>query len=149
VDGVEIAVTHTPDDSEILGLYGALAQEYRDGACFIMNDAWMMYLRSMLIATPRAYGNFPDFGGGDYESFMGKPLFTNANWTDMTAGDDVLIISFLNLSESIGWVDRRGLRIFTDPYGDAANGRVRFFPSARFACAVANSDAMAGLDDHA
>ncbi len=152
VDGVEIAVQHTPSVAEVLALYYRLTEPYRPEAVFIANDATAAYVQGLTIANPFAFASTPSaVGMGDIETLKGKRFFTNGNWTSVaSAGDDVLIMSFINLSESIAWVDHSsGLKIFVDPYGDALNGRVRYFPRARFAAAVANSDGVAGMDDHA
>jgi len=154
IDGVEIAVAHTPTDAEIVAGYYALAQEYRDGAVFIMNDLTLAYLRSMLVATPRAYGEFgfqPMSMGELGETFLNKRVFTNANWDPVTtAADDVKIIDFVNLDECLWWVERRGISIFVDPYTERASaGTIQFLISARFNGAIVNSAALSGVDDHA
>lgn len=153
VDGTEIAVTHTPSDAETIALYYGLAQEYRDGAVFIMNDAWLGYFRGLLVATPRAYGEFgfnPMSMGEAGEAFMNKPVFTNGNWADLTAADDVKIVDFVNLDECISWVERRALSIFVDPYSTRLSaGTVNYLISARFNGVVTNTAALNGMDDHA
>jgi HK97 family phage major capsid protein len=154
IDGVEIAVAHTPTDAEIVAGYYALAQEYRDGAVFLMNDLTLAYLRSMLVATPRAYGEFgfqPMSMGELGETFLNKRVFTNANWDPVTtAADDVKIIDFVNLDECLWWVERRGISIFVDPYTERASaGTIQFLISARFNGAIVNSAALSGVDDHA
>ncbi len=131
---------------ELDALYFALAQEYREGAIWIANDATWGHVRGLLVSTPRAYGSYPDLIPGEIETFQGKRTFANANWTSaLTSVNTDIVLSFVNLSESVAWVDRKGMSIFVDPYGDAENGRVRFFPSARFGAAVVNSDGIAGL----
>ena len=151
IDGVEIGVAGAPTVAEFDAKYFVLAQEYRPEAVWISNDNTWGYIRGLLVATPRAYGQYPDLVPGDIETFQGKRVFANDNWPTLAAaGDDALFMSFLNLSEAIAWVDHSsGLKIFVDPYGDSANGRVRYFPRARFAAAVTNSDAMVGMDDTA
>lgn len=154
VDGVEIATQHVPTKAEILSCYTSLTSPYRPGATWIMNDYWMGYLLNQeLTGASHAWWQPGVFGGvggaGDIESFMGKPLLTeSANWRANAAADDEGIIDFINLSEAIAWVDRRGVSIFVDPYGDSLNGRIRYFPSARFNGKVVNSAAISRLDDH-
>ena len=151
IDGVEIGVAGAPTVAEFDAKYFSLAQQYRDGAVWITNDVTIGYIRGLLVATPRAYGSYPDLVPGELETFQGKPIYANSNWPTLAAaGDDALFMSFINLGEAIAWVDHSsGLKIFVDPYGDSANGRVRYFPRARFAAAVVNSDAMVGMDDTA
>jgi len=155
IDGVEIATTKVILDSEVMTAYFALAQEYRDRAVFIMNDATLAFLRAMLIATPRAYGGigWNDLAMGDTpgERFLGKPVFTNANWTSIqtTTQDDLKVIDFVDLGETVAWADRRGLSIFVDPYTVRASaGQVQFLPSARFAGVVLRTTALSGIDGH-
>jgi len=155
IDGVEVATTKVILDSEILTAYYALAQEYRDNAVWIMNDATIGYLRAQLIATPRAYGDigFETRMMGDKpgEFFMQHRVFSNANWTSIatTTQDDLKVIDFADLGESVAWADRRGISIFVDPYTVRASaGQVQFLPSARFAGVVLRTTALSGIDGH-
>lgn len=153
IAGVEIAVDATPTDAELLAGYYALVQENRDGACWIMNDSTLGFIRGMLVATPRAYGEFgfnPLSMGEAGENLMGKPVWTNANWPTLAAAaNDKIIIQLVNLSECIGWADRRGLSIFVDPYSTRVSaGTINYLPSARFGGVVLNSAACSGIDNH-
>jgi len=155
IDGVEIATTKVILDSEVLTGYYALVQEYRENAVWIMNDATIGYLRGMLVATPRAYGEigFETRMMGDKpgEFFMQHRLFSNANWTSIytTTQDDLKVIDFVDLGETVAWADRRGLSIFVDPYTVRASaGQVQFLPSARFAGVVLRTTALSGIDGH-
>ena len=154
VDGVEVAATHTMTDAELLAGYFALAQEYREGAVWLMNDLTLAYIRSMVIANPRAYGdigfNYLQMGEAG-ENLMNHPVFTNANWNPITtAGDDEKIIDFVNLDETLAWVERRGISIFVDPYSAKASaGVVNYMPSARFNGVIVNAAGLSGIDDHA
>lgn len=147
VNGVEGAVAHAPTSAEVIAGYFALAQENRDEGVWFMNDATQAFLRGLLIATPRAFGEWPAFGGGDWETFMGKPLYTNANWLTLAAtASAACYITFANLVSGLAWVERRGLSIRVDPYTSAGTGETRYFPSARFACAVVQATAVANMD---
>jgi len=153
VDGVEVAASHTMTDAEFLTGYFALAQEYRDEAVYIMNDLTLAYIRGMVIANPRAYGEvgFQPLKMGELgETLFGKYVFTNANWDPITtAADDVKIIDFVNLDECLTWVERRGLTIFVDPYSlRLSAGTINFLISARFNGVVTNAAALSGIDDH-
>jgi len=150
-DGVEIGAAGAPTVAEFDAKYFALGQQYRDGAVWITNDATIGYIRGLLVATPRAYGSYPDLVPGELERFQGKPIYANSNWPTLAAaGDDALFCSFLNLAEGVAWVDHSsGLKIFVDPYGDALAGRVRYFPRARFGAVITNGDAIVGMDDTA
>ena len=154
IAGVETAGTHTLTDGELLTGYYALLQEYREGATWLMNDLTLAYIRAMLVATPRAYGELgfqPLSMGEAGEMLMNHRVFTNANWDPITtAADDVKIIDFVNLDECIYWVERRGLSIFVDPYSARASaGVINYLPSARFAGVTVNAAALSGIDDHA
>jgi len=155
VDGTEIATEATFTDGEIVQtLYYGLAQEYRENAVFIMNDATLGYVRSMLIATPRAYGEFgfaPMSMGELGERFLNHYVFTNGNWTnyDNATQDDLKLIDFVDLDECLYWVERRKLGIFVDPYSTRLSaGTVNFLPSARYGGVVVNASALSGLDGH-
>ena len=146
--GVALATKNVPTDAEILGCYFALPQAYRNGACWFSNDSTMLYLRSLLITTPRAYGDFPAFGGGEYETFMGKRYFTDANWPTLAvAVATVEFMGFANLSEACSLVERRGIQILVDPYTDAGTGVTNFYPSVRYVISAQNTDAISNLTD--
>ena len=154
VAGVEVAASHTLTDAELMTGYYALAQEYRDTAQWIMNDLTLAYIRAMLIATPRAYGEFGFLLGsmGEMgETLMNHRVFTNANWDPITtAANDVKIIDFVELDECLTWVERRGMSIFVDPYSQRLSaGTINFLISARFNGVVTNAAALSGIDDHA
>jgi hypothetical protein len=125
-----------------------ITDPWRDGACLISSLATMGYIRGLLVATPRAYGDFPFFGGGKYPSIFGFPWFTDSNWEAIGGGDLTLTMSLVN-PYAMSWVERRGLNIKVDPYGDAANGRVRYFPSFRAACATTQVLGNVSYTDHA
>src|SRR3990172_1816509 len=76
--------TGAPTDAELLAGYFALPQQYRNGAVVIGNDTTFAYMRALLIATPRAYGSFPDVGG-EFETWMGKRIFADSNWPTLAA----------------------------------------------------------------
>jgi len=146
--GVAIALKDAPTDAEIMGAYFALPQVYRKGACWFSADATMLYMRALLIATPRAYGDFPAFGGGEYETFMGKKFFTDANWKTLAvavATDEFL--GFANLNEALSLVERRGVKILVDPFTDAGTGVTNYYPSVRYAITAQNPDAISNLTD--
>jgi HK97 family phage major capsid protein len=152
-DGTEIATQHAPTAGEVIDLYFSLTGPYRDNAVWLMNDAWLGYLYGLETSNARAFWTPAQLGGfggpGAPVTLMGKPVFTSAeNWRDKTAADDEGIIDFINLDRAIVWMERRGLQIFVDPYGDALNGRTRYFISSRFAGAVVNTAALKRLDDH-
>lgn len=154
IDGVEVATRGTILDQEMLDCYFGLAQENRDEAVWIMNDTTLAYVRAMLVATPRAYGEFGFVNGsmGELgETLMNKRVFTNANWDAVgVATDDTKIIDFVNLDQCIAWVERRGLSIFVDPYSARASaGVINYLPSARFAGVTVDSSALSGIDETA
>ena len=144
------AGTHsaTFTQAEIDAWFFKMTDPWRDGAHVIMALGTMATIRGLLVATPRAYGDFPDFGGGKYPTLFGFPTHTNSNWEAVGAGDATLTMSMVN-GAGISWVERRGLNIKVDPYGDALNGRVRYFPSFRAACATTQVLGNVSYTDHA
>jgi HK97 family phage major capsid protein len=151
VAGVAIGTTDVIIDDEITANYYGLAQEYRDGACYIMNDLTLAYIRAMLIATPRAYGEFgfmPMSMGELGETFLNHFVFTNANWVALVGGaTNDIGVTFANFDEGIYWVERRGLSIFVDPYSTKLSaGTVNFLPSARYGGVTVNAAAFSGIE---
>ena len=113
----------------------AMTEPWSDGAHLVMAQATMGIIRSLLIATPRAYGDFPLYDGKVKDPFFGFPVHLNSNWEAVGAGANTLTMSMVN-PHALAYVERRGLSIKVDPYGDALNGRVRYFPSYRAVCEV-------------
>ena len=149
--GTAIGTTDVLTDAEMIAMYYSLAQEYRDGAAMIMNDLTLAYVRAMLVATPRAYGEFgfsPMSMGELGESFLNKLVFTNDNWVALVGGaTNDAGITFANFDEMIVWVERRKFSIFVDPYSTKLSaGTVNFLPSARYAGVTVNAAAHAGIE---
>jgi HK97 family phage major capsid protein len=114
----------------------AMTEPWADGnVSIIMAQATMGTIRGLLIGTPRAYGDFPSFGGKSHSELFGFPTYLNSNWEAVGAGATTLTMSMVN-PDALAYVERRGMSIKVDPYGDALNGRVRFFPSYRAVCEV-------------
>lgn len=108
---------------------------YRDGAKLIMNPGTMAVLEGLLVATPYALGAYPDTP----RTPMGLPVIRGcevhlcSDWLLYSAAAaNGLTLSMVN-PEFAGIVQRRGMTIKVDPYGDSLNGRIRYFPSVRFA----------------
>lgn len=125
-----------------------ITEEWKDGAYLVMLAATMATIRGLLVATPRAYGEFPAFGGREFPTFMGFPTLLNGNWEAVGAGDLTETMSLIN-PQAIGWVERQGITIKVDPYGDALNGRIRYFPRVRFACVNTQALGIVHYTDHA
>lgn len=146
----DTAGTHsaTFTQAEIDAFMFQITDPWSDGAHFICALATMATIRGLLVATPRAYGDFPNFGGLKYPSLFGFPAHTNSNWEAVGGGDTTLTATLVN-GGGMSWVERRGLSIKVDPYGDALNGRVRYFPSFRAACATTQVLCNVSYTDHA
>jgi predicted aconitase with swiveling domain len=64
---------------------------------------------------------------------MGTPIHCVNDWIIYTGAAALgLVLSHVN-PDFAGIVERRGMTIKVDPYGDSLNGRIRYFPSVRFA----------------
>jgi HK97 family phage major capsid protein len=105
----------------------------------------------MLVATPRAYGEFgfnPMSMGEAGEALMNKPVYTNGNWVALVGGATNNIgVTFANFDEAFFWVERKKLSIFVDPYSTRLSaGTVNFLPSARYAGATVNAAAVNGIE---
>ena len=153
VAGTQIAATDVIEDSELIAAYYGLAQEYREKSCWFMNDSTLAYIRAMLIATPRAYGEFgfaPMSMGEVGEMLMNKPVFTNSNWEAVVGGTDGTPgVTHVNLHEAMFWVERRKMSIFVDPYSTKLSaGTVNFLPSARYGGVIVNAAGLYNIDNN-
>ncbi len=146
--GTEGTHSATITAAEVVAYPFTMTEPWVDGAHLVMASATMGAHRGLLIATPRAFGEFPAFGGREYPSFMGFRAHLNSNWEAIGGGDTTLTMSLIN-PDAIGWVERSGISIKVDPYGDAANGRVRYFPRVRFNTVITQALGVVHYTDHA
>lgn len=153
--GAHLAAANTLTEALLNTFYTAMPDPWRDGAKIVTCTENMLSMRALLIATPRAYLTAPEFnttapnGAGQTAHWMGMPMYLNSNWPTLAvAGDAVEVITAVN-PDAVVFVQRHGIEVFTDPYGDAANGRTRFFPTARWCMAVVHALGVVHLTDHA
>ena len=145
--GTEGTHSATFTQTEIDAYAFQIDENWKDGAHMIMAAGTMAVIRGLLVATPRAYGEFPAFGGREYKDFMGYPTHLNSNWEAIGAGDTTLTASIVN-PDAIGWVENGSLSIKVDPYGDALNGRIRYFPKVRFDGVILQALGVVHYTDH-
>lgn len=151
--GVHLAAANTLTEAQLETFYTAMPDPWRDGAKVVTCTANMFSMRALLIATPRAYMTAPEFntqaGSPGQAMWMGMPMFLNSNWPTLAAaGDAVEVITMVN-PDAVIFVERKSLEIKVDPYGNAVNGRTRFYPSARFNIAAPIPLGVVHLTDHA
>lgn len=146
--GTQALHSATLTDAEVMTWFFALTDPWRDGCSIVMNLSTMAFLRAILIGTPRAYGDFPLFGGGKYPSLMEVPIVTDTNWEAVAGGDLFLELSMIN-PQAMVHVENGTLGVLVDPYGDSANGRVRYFPRTRFVFGMPVAVGVQNKSDHA
>jgi len=125
-----------------------MTEPWTKGSHIVMEQATAAAIRALLVATPRAYGSFSDFNDLYNPKFFGIPVHINSNWETLGGGDTDLIASHVSPG-AITYVERRGMSIKVDPYGDALNGRIRYFPSYRAAIQVTQVLGNVDWTDHA
>ena len=130
--GTQAVHSATFAEADIFSWIFAMPDPWRAGCKIVMDPTTMALLRAALVATHRAYGDFPEFGGDVYPSFMSYPVFLDTNWEAVGGGDLFLVASMIN-PQAMCVVENGSLSIKVDPYGDSLNGRIRYFPSVRFA----------------
>lgn len=150
--GVHLAAADTLTEAQLLTFYTAMPAPWREGAKVVTSTETMLAMRALLIATPRAFAP-PEFAARPEDPYqamwMGLPLFMNSNWPTLaTAGDAVEVITMVN-PESVIFVERKMLEVKVDAFGDAVNGRVRFYAQARFGIAAPIPLGVVHLTDHA
>ena len=125
----------TLTEAEWQTFFWTMTTPWRDDCVLIFNQTTMAALRSLLITTPRAFGAYPDFAGTPigYPNLDGVPIFLNANWLTLPSATNLGAGASMLNRKAAGIVERRGMTIKVDPYGDSLNGRIRYFPSVRFA----------------
>lgn len=152
--GVHLAAANTLTEAELFTFYSAMPDPWRDGAKIVTCTANMLSMRALLIASPRAFAPAPEFnttapnGAQPRAHWMGMPMFLNSNWPTLAAAvDAVEVITMVN-PIGILFVQRHGIEVVRDDYGDALNGRTRFFPTARWCMDIGDPLSVVHLTDH-
>jgi len=149
--GVHLAAAHTLTEAQLWTFYQAMPTQWHDGAAVVMNNITAMTMRQFLVATPKMWMPAPELNIGESGKahWLDMPLFMNTNWpTILVAGDAIEIITMVH-PDAVVYVQRHGIEILRDDYGDAANGRTRFFGTARWCIAVIHPLGVVHLTDHA
>lgn len=125
--------------AEIPELYYKLAQQYRDGACWVMNGATEGYLRG-LSGNQFQFGILPNAAGGiGWETLLNKPVFNNSNIATIAA--EAKTIMFGNF-QYYGFVERKGLTVMRLNERFADTGMIGLLAVARFGGAVLQAEAF-------
>ena len=151
--GVHLAAANTLTEAQLNTFYTAMPSPWRDGAKIVTCTENMLSMRALLIATPRAFISPPEFATSSLTPepamWMGLPMYLNSNWPTLAAaGDAVEVITMVN-PDGVLFVQRHGIQIVRDDYGDYLNGRIRFFPTARFCIDIGDPLSVVHLTDHA
>lgn len=149
--GVHLAAAHTLTEAQLWTFYQAMPTQWHDGAAIVMNNITAMTMRQFLVATPKMWAMAPELhiaesGKGHW---LDMPLFMNSNWPSIAGSGDAVEIMTQVHPDAVVYVQRHGIEIMRDDYGDALNGRVRFFGTARWCIAVIHPLGVVHLTDHA
>lgn len=122
--------------AEFNEFFWTMTTPYRDNCVLVMHTATMsvLYALQLAAATPYAFGGYPDQERTPLgiPSINGLPVHLCNNWLAYNLAADLqCVLSMIN-REFAGIIERRGMKLFVDPYGDSVNGRIRYFPSVRF-----------------
>lgn len=149
--GVHLAAAHTLTEAQLWTFYQGMPGPWHEGASIVMNRITAMTMRQFLVATPKMWMPAPELNIAESGKahWLDMPLFTNDNWpTILVAGDTVEIMTMVH-PDAVVYVQRHGVEVLRDDYGDAANGRVRFMGTARWCIAVIHPLGVVHLTDHA
>lgn len=124
--GVTTAATNKITADEIIDLYYAVPEQYRDNAVWVFNDATIKEIRKLKDGN----GNYlwaPGFAGQP-DTILGKPVHTSVNIDTIAAGKVIGCFGDLSLYKI---ADRSGFefRVLNELY--AANGQVGFRGTGR------------------
>jgi HK97 family phage major capsid protein len=148
--GVHLAAAHTLTEAQLMTAWQVMPDPWREGAKALMNQLTAQAIHSLLIATPRAFAPSISFewkaSGGD---FMGMPLVQSSHITPVTTALDTIPVIFFINPDGVKFVHNSGIQILRDDYGDAVNGRVRFFSSQRFNIVIGDPLSVVRVEDHA
>lgn len=120
----------------MIDLYGALKQQYRTGASWLMSDQTMMVVRKFKDGDG-TYLWAPPTTPGEVPSFIGKPIYTDDNMPAVAA--NAFPIAFGNFKRAYLILDRFGIRVLRDPFTNKPN--VHFYTTKRVGGGVQNFEA--------
>jgi len=114
--------------------FWTMTTPYRDDCVLVMNTASMAILHALQVATAYAFGNYPDVNRNPLglPSVNGIPVHLCNDWPAYNAAAAAHVVLSMANREYCGIIERRGMTIKVDPYGTAATGTIRYFPSVRF-----------------
>jgi HK97 family phage major capsid protein len=124
-----------PSDA-LISLVHALKAKYRNNGAFLLADGTLGTIRKFKDSTgnyiwqPSLVANVPDM-------LLGKPVFTDDNMPAIAANS--LSIAFGDWKAAYRIVDRRGVKIISDPY--TMPGATKFYGSKRVGGGVKNFEA--------
>jgi len=149
--GVHLAASHTLTEAQLWTFYNAMPDQWHPGASIVMNRDTAVIMRQFLVATPKMWSMAPELsiGASGGSHWLDMPLHTNTNWpTIATSGDAVEVMTMVH-PDAVVYIQRHGIEILRDDYGDMLNGRTRFFGTARWCIAVIHPLGVVHLTDHA
>lgn len=150
--GAHLVAADTLTEALLSAMYTAMPPQWREGACVLTSTETMLAMRALLIATPRAYPP-PEWAAtaeSPYQAmWMGLPMFLNSNWPTLAVAADAVEVITMVHPDAVVYVQRHGIEILRDDYGDSLNGRTRFFGTARWCIAVLHALGVVHLTDHA
>lgn len=125
---------------KLVDLQHALKPVYRNGACWLMNDATCGKIRTLKDGD----GNYlwrPGLETGKSDTLLGKPCEYDDNIADIGAGAYPLF--FGNFKRAYLIIDRMGIRILRDPY--TSKGNVLFYTTKRVGGGIICFEAIKAL----
>lgn len=125
---------------KLIDLQHALKSVYRNGACWLMNDATCAKIRQFKDGE----GNYlwkPGLIEGKPDTLLGKPVEYDDNIDDIGAGK--YPIFFGNFKRAYLIIDRMGIRILRDPY--TSKGNVLFYTTKRVGGGIISFEAIKAL----
>jgi HK97 family phage major capsid protein len=124
-----------PSD-QLIDLVHALKAKYRNNASFLLADTTLAKIRKFK-DSQNNYLWQPGLAAGVQDTLLGKPVFTDDNMP--AVGANALAIAFGDFKAAYRIVDRRGIKVLSDPY--TTPGAVKMFTTKRTGGGVKNFEA--------
>jgi len=125
---------------KLIDLQHALKSVYRNGACWLMNDATCAKIRQFKDGE----GNYlwkPGLIEGKPDTLLGKPVEYDDNIDDIGAEKYPIFFGYFKRAYLI--IDRMGIRILRDPY--TIKGNVLFYTTKRVGGGIISFEAIKAL----
>ncbi|MEQ9178060.1 MAG: phage major capsid protein, partial [Nitratireductor sp.] len=113
---------------------------YRNRGVWMMNGSTLAAIRKLKDAGSGAYLWQPALTAGQPETILGRPVIEDPTMDDVGSAAEPIIYG--DFASAFRVFDRVGMSIFTDPFTQRANGKVRYHARRRVGAGMVLAEAL-------